>query len=63
MTTKTKKFLAVACWFFVVLAWSTLTANNVVDDHTVFARIIHTLIVAAGGVIGCWIFGIFNKKE
>ena len=35
MSTKTKKILAVACWIMVILAWSMLTANNVIDDDTV----------------------------
>ena len=63
MSTKTKKILAVACWIMVILAWSMLTANNVIDDSTVLARIIHVLIVGVGGVLGCWIMGIFNLKD
>lgn len=63
MSTKTKKILAVACWIMVILAWSMLTANNVIDDDTVLARIIHVLIVGVGGVLGCWIMGIFNIKD
>ena len=63
MSTKTKKILAVACWIMVILAWSILTANNVIDDSTVLARIIHVLIVGVGGVLGCWIMGIFNLKD
>ncbi len=61
MTTKTKKILAVACWFIILLAWSVLTAYNVID--TVLARMIHAIIVGGGGILGCWIFGIFNIKE
>ena len=63
MSTKTKKILAVACWVMVILAWSMLTANNVIDDDTVLARITHVLIVGVGGVLGCWIMGIFNLKD
>ena len=63
MSTKTKKILAVACWIMVILAWSMLTANNVIDDDTVLARITHVLIVGVGGVLGCWIMGIFNLKD
>ena len=63
MTTKTKKILAVVCWLMVLLTWSMLTAYNVIDDGTVLARIIHTLIVGVGGILGCWIWGIFNIKE
>ena len=63
MSTKTKKILAVACWVMVILAWSILTANNVIDDDTVLARITHVLIVGVGGVLGCWIMGIFNLKD
>ena len=63
MSTKTKKILAVACWVMVILAWSMLTANNVIDDNTVLARITHVLIVGVGGVLGCWIMGIFNLKD
>ena len=63
MTSKTKKILAVACWIVVILAWSMLTANNVIDYNTVLAKIIHALIVGVGGVLGCWIFGIFKIKE
>ena len=63
MSTKTKKILAVACWVMVLLAWSMLTANNVIDDSTVLARITHVLIVGVGGVLGCWIMGIFNIKD
>jgi len=63
MTTKTKKILAVACWFIILLAWSVLTAYNVIDDGTILARMIHAIIVGGGGILGCWIFGIFNIKE
>ena len=63
MSTKTKKILAVACWVMVLLAWSMFTAYNVIDDSTVLARITHVLIVGVGGVLGCWIMGIFNLKD
>jgi len=63
MTTKTKKILAVACWLIVLLAWSMLTAYNVIDDSTVLARIIHSFIVGGGGILGCWVWGTFNIKE
>ncbi len=63
MTTNTKKILTVACWLIMLLAWSMLTAYNVVDENTLLAKIIHAFIYMTGGMIGCWIFGLYNNKE
>ena len=66
MNTKTKKILAVVCWFAIIIGWNMFAQYNGIELSNWIKVFIDAVFVCAGTLIFTWIFnpGFFkNKKE